>query len=60
MNTHAAWSVDGKHLYCLHDLDGKLWRWDAVEVASGKTEPFAALTPAPYAHGGRIAWRPIK
>ncbi len=55
MNTHGAWSSDGKTLYFLHDVDGTLWKWMTVTADGKATEACRELEAEKYLHGGRIA-----
>lgn len=55
MNSHSAWSSDGKLLYVLHDVDGTLWKWMTVTADGKTTEPVRELEAEKYLHGGRIA-----
>jgi Tol biopolymer transport system component len=56
-NTHCAWSPDGKAVNFLHHNEDDTWQWFSATVEDGKTEPIKELKPAPYLHGGRIAWK---
>jgi TolB protein len=58
MNTHVSWWIDGSRAYYYHQVDEHNWRWDVVDVATGKSEPLKPIRLAPYLHGARIAWRP--
>lgn len=56
MSSHSGWSADGKQVYFYHDLGEPGWRWEVVDVASGKSDPLNDWKPAPYIHGGRLSW----